>query len=75
MKPRFLVASVVILTVTVLTGWSVLGQQAQSAASKPAQVTKEQVDRWVSGKELSNWGRWGKDDQLGAMNLVTEAKR
>ena len=75
MKPRFLVASVVILAVTVLTGWSVLGQQAQSAASKPAQVTKEQVDRWVSGKELSNWGRWGKDDQLGAMNLVTEAKR
>jgi kynurenine formamidase len=26
-------------------------------------------------KELSNWGRWGKDDQLGAMNLITPAKR
>ena len=26
-------------------------------------------------KEISNWGRWGKDDQLGAMNLVTDAKR
>ena len=26
-------------------------------------------------KENNNWGRWGKDDQLGAMNLVTEAKR
>jgi kynurenine formamidase len=25
--------------------------------------------------EVSNWGRWGKDDQLGAANLVTEAKR
>lgn len=24
---------------------------------------------------ISNWGRWGKDDQLGAMNLVTDAKR
>jgi kynurenine formamidase len=26
-------------------------------------------------KSLSNWGRWGKDDQLGALNLITPAKR
>jgi len=26
-------------------------------------------------KQVSNWGRWGKDDQLGALNLVTPAKR
>jgi kynurenine formamidase len=25
--------------------------------------------------EISNWGRWGKDDQLGTMNLITPAKR
>jgi hypothetical protein len=25
--------------------------------------------------ELSNWGRWGPDDQLGALNLITPAKR
>jgi kynurenine formamidase len=25
--------------------------------------------------ELSNWGRWGKQDELGAMNLITPAKR
>ena len=25
--------------------------------------------------KISNWGRWGRDDQQGAMNLVTEAKR
>jgi kynurenine formamidase len=25
--------------------------------------------------EVSNWGRWGKDDQLGALNLITPAKR
>ena len=24
---------------------------------------------------LSNWGRWGKDDQLGALNLITPVKR
>jgi hypothetical protein len=24
---------------------------------------------------LSNWGRWGKDDQLGTINLITPATR
>jgi kynurenine formamidase len=36
-------------------------------------VSKAQFDRWKT--ELSNWGRWGKDDQLGALNLVTKEKR
>ena len=35
--------------------------------------TNEDVDRWM--KELSNWGRWGPDDQLGALNLITPEKR
>ena len=26
-------------------------------------------------RSVSSWGRWGKDDQLGAANLVTDAKR
>jgi hypothetical protein len=26
-------------------------------------------------KELSNWGRWGDNDELGAANLITPAKR
>src|SRR4026209_531024 len=26
-------------------------------------------------RQVSNWGRWGKDDQLGSANLVTAAKR
>ena len=41
----------------------------------PAQqkLDKATIDRWM--KELSNWGRWGKDDQLGAVNLITAAKR
>src|ERR1700692_1143897 len=25
--------------------------------------------------QLSNWNRWGKDDQLGAVNLITPKKR
>jgi kynurenine formamidase len=44
---------------------------AQGTASKP--VSDAQYERWK--KELSNWGRWGKDDQIGALNLITPAKR
>jgi kynurenine formamidase len=37
------------------------------------EVTAGQYERWK--KELSNWGRWGKDDEIGALNLITPAKR
>ncbi|HIE95154.1 MAG TPA: cyclase family protein [Acidobacteria bacterium] len=44
------------------------------AQSEPgAEVTKAQYDAWMT--ELSNWGRWGDDDELGALNLITPAKR
>jgi kynurenine formamidase len=36
-------------------------------------VDKTQVDRWMT--DLSNWGRWGKDDQRGTLNLITAEKR
>lgn len=36
-------------------------------------VTRADVERWM--KELSNWGRWGKEDQLGTLNLITPEKR
>ena len=37
------------------------------------EVTRAQYDTWMT--ELSNWGRWGDDNQLGALNLITSAKR
>lgn len=43
-----------------------------SAADKP-QVTNAQIAKWMT--ELSNWGRWGKDDQRGTLNLITPEKR
>ena len=36
-------------------------------------MTEADVDHWMS--ELSNWGRWGKQDQVGAVNLITPEKR
>ena len=45
----------------------------QQASGSSHSVTPEQYERWK--KDLSNWGRWGKDDEIGALNLVTAAKR
>jgi kynurenine formamidase len=46
---------------------------ATSVAQTPAKITKADIDRLMT--EVSNWGRWGKDDQAGALNLITAAKR
>jgi hypothetical protein len=43
-----------------------------AAQAQHAPLTIEQVNRWET--ELSNWGRWGKDDERGALNLVTPQK-
>ena len=40
----------------------------------PGRVPSEQeVIGYI--KTLSNWGRWGPDDELGTINLITPAKR
>ena len=35
--------------------------------------TEEELIGYMSS--LSNWGRWGADDQLGTLNLITPEKR
>jgi len=65
---RALAASLVVLLMSLA---------AVKLASQPAApshvVTEAQYERWK--KDLSNWGRWGADDQIGALNLITPAKR
>jgi kynurenine formamidase len=49
-------------------------QQAAGASRASGHVvTQSQLDGWKTS--LSNWGRWGKDDQKGTLNLITPAKR
>ena len=62
-------AAVVMLMVIVFGVWVGSGAQEPSAD----EVTRAQYDAWMT--ELSNWGRWGTDDQIGALNLITQAKR
>jgi kynurenine formamidase len=59
-----------IIVVTVLFAPSTPGAQTDG---KSREVSPELYDRWK--KDLSNWGSWGKDDQIGALNLITPAKR
>lgn len=43
------------------------------APAKAADMDSEQFDRLFN--EVSNWGRWGEDDELGTLNLITPEKR
>lgn len=52
---------------------SVVFSRPTRQPSVQQKLTKTDVDRLMN--ELSNWGRWGKEDQLGAVNLITPAKR
>jgi kynurenine formamidase len=72
MKFLSLAAGSVLVTLA-LAGMTVYTQQPVGPTSDHAPVTKAQADRWMT--EQSNWGRWGKDDQIGALNLVTQQKR
>jgi kynurenine formamidase len=69
MKAHRLVLSVVSMMVVMVSAAALT--RAQSAEKHA--VSAEQYQRWKT--ELSNWGRWGKDDQIGALNLITSAKR
>jgi kynurenine formamidase len=47
--------------------------KAASTDSYPRNLTADDIERWST--ELSNWGRWGQDDQAGTINLISPAKR
>ncbi len=57
-----------------LVGGSVESHEARSQNS-PRPVIATAADFQRAMKELSNWGRWGEKDELGAANLITPAKR
>lgn len=46
---------------------------ARVAVSEERPKTSADVESLIT--ELSNWGRWGKEDQLGTLNLITSEKR
>ena len=64
--------SVVVLTaaVTLCLGAATVTLEAQDAARAPRNL--EEFDAMF--RDISNWGRWGPDDERGTLNLITPAK-
>ena len=48
-------------------------EPAPSYSPESRDLTQADIERLM--EELSNWGRWGDDDQLGTANLITPEKR
>jgi kynurenine formamidase len=61
---------------SVLSVWMmkpVAQAQQKTMPQQREHYTQAQFDEIF--KQVSNWGRWGKDDQLGTLNLITPALR
>ncbi|MFA5630895.1 MAG: cyclase family protein [Porticoccaceae bacterium] len=56
-----------LILIGIALAFSGAGTQADS------HVSQETFNTWM--KEISNWQRWGADDELGTLNLITPAKR
>jgi kynurenine formamidase len=67
-----------LMTAAVLT-FTILGPPPQLSRGQNApepsqpQLKPSDIDEMMNG--LSNWDRWGKEDQRGTLNLITPAKR
>lgn len=49
------------------------GNSTAKQSAKPKVPSEAEVSGYFT--KLSNWGRWGKEDQLGTLNLITPQKR
>ena len=74
---KLITATSFVLAVTALTFTSASAKATARPAFGGAQsrspVNSEEFDRLF--QQVKNWGRWGADDQLGSVNLITAAKR
>ena len=64
--------TVLMAAILLLAAGVACGPLAQTGESDRT-VTEAQYEQWKT--DLSNWERWGADDEIGALNLVTPAKR
>lgn len=67
--PRSIATMCIVLAA--VFAWGEQPDPAQSG-TRP-QVTQADIERWK--RELTNWRRWGPDDEIGTLNLITPEKR
>jgi kynurenine formamidase len=85
MTSRFVTGAASAIAVCVIGGVAISGQPPAPAAPpvydvlspgpSAARTPKNVAEFEQMFSEISNWGRWGKDDQRGSVNLITPAKR
>ena len=61
--------SVMLLGILDSQGSSVYAQEVNSVS----QLTTKDIEQWM--QDILNWGRWGENDELGTLNLITPEKR
>ena len=66
-------AGVVAVPLLAQTVGSTSSQLSSAPADAARRVTQSDVERWK--QELTNWGRWGAEDERGTLNLITPEKR
>ena len=67
-----ILAGILFASIVAVLAVGTLSSQATKLALAHT-VTPAEYEKWK--RDLSNWGRWGQDDQIGALNLITAAKR
>jgi kynurenine formamidase len=72
---RLVRALLVALALPVGFAMPVVTEQTPVAPASDARAPRNAAEFDELFHQVSNWGRWGKDDQLGSTNLVTAAKR
>jgi kynurenine formamidase len=65
----------VLATIAVTLAQAPADYQVTSPGPAAARFPRNAEEFDTMFHQVKNWGRWGKDDQLGAANLITEAKR
>jgi kynurenine formamidase len=73
MKTRMKIRPVGALLVKLLTGVVLVEASAMPAVPQRYHFSKADVEKMM--QSLSNWNRWGSNDQFGALNLITPEKR
>lgn len=66
---KYLITKIILLVFVLLLSTEGKSQTQQSVEL----ISSETLSQWM--KDYSNWGRWGNDDQLGTLNLITPQVR
>ena len=71
---RILIAATLVVAATAFGFTSASAKaSARQASAQRSPVNADEFDRLF--QQVKNWGRWGADDQLGSVNLITAATR